>query len=104
MLKEKLTTHIPDIRIVDPSVLKGKFVHLEIHENDLLITLDYEHGQFPLASVLRLLGMRVDQSFIVSKKMMEQKEFTLDEIDKRNLDMKEWKTVLQIVKNMGIGK
>ena len=105
-MTKEITIELPDIRVADPSVLKGKFIHLEIHENDLLITLDYDHGQFALASVLRLMGMEAGQSFKVSKKMMEQKEFTLTEIEKRNLDMKEWKKVLEIMKlfKFGVGE
>jgi len=88
---------LPDIRVRDPSVLKGTFIHLDIIDNGLVITVDYDHIQFALVTVLRLLGMEVDQSFKVSKKMMEQKEFTLTEIEKRNLDMEEWGKIKEIM-------
>jgi len=96
----ELTMVLPDIRVNDPSALKGKFLHLEIHHNRLVMELDFDSGQFAIITVLQLMGMNTIQSFKTSKKIMDGKTNAFTEIEKRNFEIKDWKLVFQIIKDL----
>ena len=70
--KKILGISLPDIQIKDPSCLKNKLAHLDVVNDNLVITIDFDSGQFAIATGLQLQGLRIDNALKVSKKILEQ--------------------------------
>jgi len=98
-LKNIDNLQLPDIRVRNPNVLKNKFLHLDIIDNNLVMTLDYDHPQFCIASVLDLMGMDVMQSLKTSRKMMDGEDVNkiIEGIEKRNFEVQEFKKLMRIL-------
>ena len=90
---------LPDIRVRNPNVLKNKFLHLDIIDNNLVMTLDYDHPQFCIASVLDMMGMELGQSMKTSRKMIEGEDVNkiVEGIEKRNFDVQEFKKLMSVL-------
>lgn len=90
---------LPDIQVKNPNVLKNKFLHLDIKDNNLVMTLDYDSPQFCIASVLDLMGMSWMQSMKTSQKMMQGEDVNkiVEGIEKRNFSVHEFKKLMSIL-------
>lgn len=88
---------LPDIRIKKAKCLEGSFVHLDLINANLQITLDFDSPQFSFITVLQLLGMDTKTAFITSKKIMEKKN-AIEEIEKRNFEINDFKEAMRILK------
>lgn len=69
--KKILGISLPDIQIKDPSCLKNKLVHLDVENDNLIITVDFDSGQFAIATALQLQGLRIDNALKASKKILQ---------------------------------
>jgi len=98
-LKNIDNLQLPDIRVKNPNVLKNKFLHLDIIDNNLVMTLDYDHPQFCIASVLDLMGMDMMQSLKTSRKMIEGEDVNkiIEGIGKRNFEVQDFKKLMSVL-------
>lgn len=69
--KKILGISLPDIQIKDPSCLKNKVVHIDIENDNLIITVDFNAGQFAIATAIQLQGLKIDNALKASKKILQ---------------------------------
>lgn len=92
-----MNIQLPDIRIKNAETLNGNFVHLDLINNNLTITIDFDSPQFSFITILQLLGMDTHQAFKTSKKIMDKKN-AIEEIEKRNFELNDFKEALKVLK------
>lgn len=71
--KSILNLQLPDLFLdkKDAQAIGGKFIRAEIVNNSLVITIEYEHGQFALWTYLQLGGLGMSEALIKSKQLMD---------------------------------
>lgn len=92
-----MNIQLPDIRIKSAKAIEGSFAHLDLVNDNLVITLDFDSPQFSFITILQLLGMDTHQAFKTSKKIMDKKN-AIEEIEKRNFELNDFKQALEMLK------
>ena len=82
--KKIINVTLPDITIKNPSSLEHKVAHLDIVNDNLVITIDFETAQFAIWEALQLGGKDCHDALIESKKIMDQ-ESKRAELEKEKL-------------------
>ena len=67
-----MNVSLEDTTIRDPSCLKDKVAHLDIVNDNLVITIDFQTAQFAIWEALQLGGKDCHDALIESKKIMDQ--------------------------------
>lgn len=91
-----MNIQLPDIRIKNAECLAGNFVHLDLKNDNLTITIDFDTPQFSFITVLQLLGMETTMAWKTSKKIMEKKN-SIEEIEKRNFEINDFKEAMKVL-------
>jgi len=94
---KQMNHSLPDIRIKNGKAIEGSFVHLDLVNDNLQITIDFDSPQFSFITILQLLGMDTHQAFKTSKKIMDKKN-AIEEIEKRNFELNDFKEAMKVLK------